>query len=404
MDTQGNGKPRVLIIDDRRSSRESIKFALAKRYECILAESAMEGLDVIDNGDVSVVILDIRMPGLNGIEALPVIKQKDPTVEVIMLTGYASLDTARQSITHGAYGYLTKPFELSDLRSTVDRACQKRTQSLRILQERDSLKQTVSVMQKEIGNLSRLADVGWLSAGVVHEMKSPLTAILGYAELMLRHLETRNDGGSLPQECARYLGVIKEETIRCAEMAKNLLEAARSGGSRPQAFRLSHILNSVETLIRPQVHIRHIRFRVERPTDDPELFADPDDILQVLLNLSLNSIHALNCDRRDLRIAGYVVDSEHPLSNPTPKEEDFLRETADPYFVAVEVQDSGPGIPPDRIGHVFEPFFTTAPDPASAGLGLPICKEKVERNSGRIDIVASNSEGTTVRILVPRPT
>lgn len=98
-----------------------------------------------------------------GIEALRIIKEKDPTAEVIMLTGYASLDTAKQSITHGAYGYLTKPFDLADLRSTVDKACEKRMQALRMVKETDNLKEAVNVMQKEIGNLSRLADVGWLS-------------------------------------------------------------------------------------------------------------------------------------------------------------------------------------------------------------------------------------------------
>jgi len=401
---EGNGKPRVLIVDDRRSSRESVSFALSRRYDCLLAESAEEGLEIVAKGGISVTILDIRMPGLSGIEALRLIKQKEPTIEVIMLTGYASLDTAKQSISHGAYGYLTKPFDLPDLRETVDKACQKRMQSLKILHERDNLKQALSTMQNEIGNLSRLADVGWLSAGVVHEMKSPLTAILGYAELMLRHLEAQGEEASLPSESARYLGIIKQETIRCAEMARSLLEAARSDGPRLQALPFSHILDNVETLIRPQVHINHIRFKIERPTDDFDVYADSDDILQVLLNLVLNSIHAMSSDRRDLQVTAYPVDEEHPLSSPTLKEKDFLHNGADLSFAAIEVQDSGPGIPPERIRHVFEPFYTTAPDTASAGLGLSICREKVERNSGHIDIVSSSKEGTCIRILIARLT
>ncbi len=401
---EGNGNPKVLIIDDRRSSRESVRFALTRRYECLLAESAEEGLELIDRGDVAVVVLDIRMPGLSGIEALRLIKQKDPTIEVIMLTGYASLKTAKESITYGAYGYLTKPFDLPDIRSTIDRAYQKRMQSLGVLRERDDLKQAVSVMQREIGDLSRLADVGWLSAGIVHEMKSPLTAILGYAEMMLARLDTGSGQASLPPEAARYLSIIKQETLRCAEMAKNLLEAARNGGQHPQALPLSHILDSVETLIGPQIHINNIQFEVERSGDDLNVFADPDDVLQVLLNLVLNSIHVMNSDRRNLRIAAYAVDEGCPLTNPTPKEGDFLLKDLELSFVAIEVQDSGPGIPPDRVEHVFDPFYTTAADGASAGLGLSICREKTERNCGHIDIVASNKEGTTVRLLLPRPT
>jgi signal transduction histidine kinase len=398
-----NGKEKVLVIDDRRSSRESVSFALAKKYECITAEDAENGLELINQNRVSVVILDIRMPGLNGIEALRLIKQKDPTIEVIMLTGYASLDTAKQSIAHGAYGYLTKPFELADLRSTVDKACEKRTHSLQIVRERDNLKQAVSVMQKEIGNLSRLADVGWLSAGIVHEMKSPLTAILGYAELMLRHLQSRNDQALLPPESARYLSIIKQETIRCAEMAKSLLEAARTGQSNPQPLPVSRIFDNVETLIRPQIHINHIQFQIERPTEALEVLADHDDVLQVLLNLILNAVHAMNSDRRNLRIIAYAVDPSRPLPTATPQEEEFIRTGGASSLVAIEVVDSGPGIPTEEIPHVFDAFYTTNQHGASAGLGLPICKEKLERNSGHIDIISSTSEGTVVRILIPTP-
>lgn len=400
-----NGKPKVLIIDDRHSSRESVSFALVRRYDCLLAEDAQKGLELLDKDkdEVSVVILDIRMPGLSGIEALRLIKQKSPTVEVIMLTGYASLDTAKQSITHGAYGYLTKPFDLSDLRSTVDKAYEKRTQALQIVEERDNLKETVNVMKREIGNLSRLADVGWLSAGVVHEMKSPLTAILGYAELMLRHLEGRDSQSALPSESARYLEIIKEETIRCAEMAKSLLEAARSGASRPQPIPISRVLDSVETLIRPQIHINHIQFQIERPTEPLEIFSDPDDTLQVILNLLLNAIHAMKSEKKELRIVAYAVEPSCDLPSCTAKEKEFVAQNQDVSFVALEILDNGPGIPADQVERVFDPFFTSYSAPASAGLGLPICKDKTERNGGHIDVVKSNGEGTTFRMLLPMP-
>jgi signal transduction histidine kinase len=397
----GNGKPKVVIIDDRRSSRESVSFALVRRYECELAESAQKGLDLIREGETSVVVLDIRMPGLNGIEALRLIKERDPNIEVIMLTGYASLDTAKQSIAHGAYGYLTKPFDLADLRSTVDKACEKRTRAMQIVNERDNLKQAVGVMQKEIGDLSRLADVGWISAGVVHEMKSPLTAILGYAELMLRHIESHDQGASLPPESARYLEIIKQETIRCAEMAKSLLEATRSDGHRPQPQPLSLALDNVETLIRPQIHIKHIRFQIERPAEPLEVFADPDDILQILLNLILNALHAMDSERKDLRIVAYSVEPNIGLPSCTEREQEFLGRNPDVSFVAVEVLDSGPGIPPEEIPRIFDRFHSSNSHPGSAGLGLSICKERIERNMGHIDIPKSSEEGTTVRILIP---
>jgi two-component system sensor histidine kinase HydH len=400
---EDNGKPKVLIIDDRHSSRESVSFALVRRYDCLLAESAQKGLQFLDEDDISVIILDIRMPGLNGIEALRIIKEKAPTVEVIMLTGYASLDTAKQSITHGAYGYLTKPFDLADLRSTVDKACEKRMQALHLVKERDNLKQAVNIMQKEIGNLSRLADVGWLSAGIVHEMKSPLTAILGYAELMLRHLESKDSQSSLPPESARYLEIIKEETTRCAEMAKTLLEAARSGGSRPQPAPVSRILENVETLIRPQVHVNHVQFQIERPTEPLDILCDPDDVLQVILNLVLNAIHAMKSDKKELRVVAYAVEKNCDLPSCTENEEEFLSDNQDVSFAAIEVLDTGPGIPPEQIEHVFDAFYTTNNEPGCAGLGLPICNEKIERNSGHIDIVASSSEGTTFRMLIPVP-
>lgn len=118
-------KPKVLIIEGRRSSQTSISFAIGRQCACYEAETFEKGIEILKTEDIVVVLLDIKLPDVNGVDALRIIKDSKPNIEVVYLTGYASLDMAKQCIGEGAYGYLIKPFDLPDLRSVVNKAAEK---------------------------------------------------------------------------------------------------------------------------------------------------------------------------------------------------------------------------------------------------------------------------------------
>ncbi|MCK5427507.1 MAG: response regulator, partial [Thermodesulfovibrionia bacterium] len=104
-------KESVLIIDDEMAPRESLRMVLKDRYAVTTAPDAMEGITILDQSNVDLVILDIMMPGIDGIDALQRIKNSHPDIEVILLTAYASLGSAKSAIRLGAFDYLTKPFD-----------------------------------------------------------------------------------------------------------------------------------------------------------------------------------------------------------------------------------------------------------------------------------------------------
>src|ERR1700751_5413281 len=111
--------PRVLVVDDEVGPRESLRILLKTPHQVATADSGPTALRELPSFRPDLVIMDVKMPKMDGLEVLRQIKLTDPSVEVIMITAYASLETVRQALTHGAFEYLVKPFTRKDLEDTV---------------------------------------------------------------------------------------------------------------------------------------------------------------------------------------------------------------------------------------------------------------------------------------------
>lgn len=115
-------KPKILIIDDEEGIRESLKLILADHYELIVTNSGEQGIDSInDENNIGLVLLDIKMPKVNGLEILKQIKDKHPDLNVIIVTGYKSVETASEASKLGASGYIVKPFKSEEILETVEK-------------------------------------------------------------------------------------------------------------------------------------------------------------------------------------------------------------------------------------------------------------------------------------------
>ena len=392
-------KANILIIDDELGPRESLRMVLGNQYNCYLADSGHKGLELIDEHPFDLAIMDLRMPGLSGIETLELIKAKHPEIEVILLTGYGSLQTAQDAIRLDIFDYLSKPFDVDDLEDVVKRGLERKFSSEAIRNEKDDLETLLKKVKEELTGSSRLAQIGQFSAGVVHQMKNPLTVIMGYTRMLSKFLNN-NDQYKLSDESTKYISIIEAETIRCTEIATKLLEYSKNTEGDFKEISVREVLQNIETLILPQCSLNKIYVGIEMPQDELKVNVTQNDLHEVLLNLIFNSIQAMEPKGR-LKVTFQGFDKKHPPEDCTGGERKYLKESESTQFVAISVEDTGKGIPANNLDNVFDPFFTTKKGDEGTGLGLSICREKIEKNLGWIDAVRSTKEGTVMRVILP---
>ena len=145
-------REKILVIDDELAPRESIRMVLKDDYSVCTAVGAHEGLDIMEQEPADLVVMDIKMPKMDGITALQEIKRRHPDTEVVLLTAYASLETARDAIRFGAFDYLIKPFDKDDVLLVVRKGLEKRRTSTDLKQERDKLLFRASYLEEQVEN------------------------------------------------------------------------------------------------------------------------------------------------------------------------------------------------------------------------------------------------------------
>src|SRR5919201_6667455 len=164
-------RPRVLVVDDEMGVRESLRAILHGDCEVVTASSGHAALELIARDPVDAMTLDLRMPDLGGIGVLERAKQIDPDLEVLIITGYGSLDTAVQGLRFRAFDYLPKPFDSAHVRRLIQMAVARRTAARRLAKVPEQLLSTLS-----------------------HELRTPLNVIMGYSSIL------QEDGASLSEE------------------------------------------------------------------------------------------------------------------------------------------------------------------------------------------------------------
>jgi len=405
-DKKGNikaTKGTILIIDDELSPRESIRMVLSGEHNCLLAEDGENGLELLEQNPIDLIILDIKMPGIDGIETLRRIRAVNPNVVVVLLTAYGTLGTAQNGIRLGAFDYLTKPFDIQELREVVRRGLEKKSRQESEKAHVDDLEKIIDRMQHEMSNFDRMSKLGSLSAGIVHEMKNPLTVILGYTQMILSSIK---DGGNdddvkLSGKSLQYLNVIEKETMHCADIARKLLTVSKASQDEFTKTDIHEIIDNTEVLIQPQCSINQITLKKELADGPIYSSVIQNNIHDILLNLCINAIHATGKSGL-ISLRSVVTDKlGNGLADITGEERRYLNQQISEKFVAIEVQDSGCGVPEELRERIFEPFFTTKEGQFGTGLGLSVSREKAEKNHGKLSLVHTGPKGTTFRLLLP---
>jgi signal transduction histidine kinase len=388
-------KPTLLVVDDEAGPRESLRIVFKDRYHCILASCAREGIECACQHPVDAAILDIRMPDLSGVEVLRELKKIDPDIEVIMLTGYETVETARAALRLGAADYLNKPFDVFSIRELIERCLVRRQRKLAARQSIDDLHRVNKELSQELAHSHRAVEAGVLSAGVVHEMNNPLTVITGYAELLQRDLAALQSSDPKTAENMQHrLATIAREIDRCKEISQRFLNFARADQKQKENVEAAKLVEDAASLLKAHPSRGSVEIECNCGEAGLQINVHPTEILQVLINLGVNALHAmggkgvLKCaaERATDVPATCVFRSDHfDAKHPSVK---------------LSVTDTGSGIAPEDLQKVFQSYYTTNSE--GAGLGLAIVRELVINHyDGAIDVRSVVGQGSTFSVYLP---
>lgn len=374
--TESRDLPQVLVIDDEMGPRESLRMLLKPNYQVYTADNVDAGLKLLREKRPDAVISDIRMPGTSGIDGLRKIREIDPHVAVIMLTGFGALDTAQEALRLGANDYLSKPFDATQMREVISRNVERtRVQrgSESALAEITELNQR---LKRELAQKERLASLGQASAEFVHDLGNPLTIVWGYVQLLAKKLE---QNGDTTQASSKELGIIEQNVRLCRE----LLTMWQSYGSEEALPRrpisITEIVRNVVKSVESVATQHGVQLRSDIPDDPCTLIGDSVQIQRAVQNVIINAVQAAGETKGSVDVSC------------TRKE----------FYVDVRVQDTGAGIPHAQIAKIFDPYFTTKQSKSGTGLGLYITKKVIEDHAGSIKVDSTPDVGTTFTIRLP---
>jgi PAS domain S-box-containing protein len=243
------------------------------------------------------------------------------------------------------------------------------------LTERKRVEAELQRQREALYQTEKLSAMGLLLAGIAHELNNPLSVIIGYTEL-LRNLRR----GEPPTE---RIDKVAQAANRCARIVKSFLALARQHPPERHTVHLNQVVKEAIELLAYPLRVDGVEVHLELADDLPVLWADPNQLHQVVVNLVSNAQYALR-------------DSPPPRRVAMSTHDDSVRSR-----VYLTVADTGPGIPPELQARIFEPFFTTKPSGQGTGLGLPLCRGIIEGHGGTIRVESAPGQGTRFVVELP---
>jgi signal transduction histidine kinase len=428
-----NGK--LLVVDDEESVAVTMSAILEMDgYDVSMSTSGSDALRKLRETTFDLVLTDLRLDDVDGLSIVNEVCRVQPETVSIILTGYASLESAIKALREGAYDYLIKPCDVDELRAVVARGIERRQLGMQLksrlfdlevasttIQELNrSLQRRVddatSALQQRMDDLARAnEEIATLYRGAQehvvqleeldrlksrflsmasHELKTPLTSISGLAQVLLRRMLRRleqgrpsdSEWGDELRAHVERLELLNSQTARLGRLVDELLDVSRIESGKLE-FRLAPVAIGQlvqEVVARLQLTTSHHEIQVELlGASDTSLKADRDHLEQVLDNLVSNAIK--------FSPDGGVIE---------------VKVESQPDRIQLSVHDPGVGIAKHQLDSVFGLFFQ-AEDPVSRrtggmGLGLYISKEIITRHGGRIWVESERGQGSTFFVALPK--
>jgi signal transduction histidine kinase len=353
---------------------------LKPSYQVHTADCVEAGLKLLKEKQPDTIVMDIRMPGMSGIEGLRKIREIDPHLSVIMLTGFGALDTAKEALRLGANDYISKPFDAHEMQEVIDRNVE-RTRVQRTSEHAAAeIKELNNRLLKELAQKERLASLGQASAEFVHDLGNPLTIVWGYVQLLAKRLE-QSENSDTPQNASsiKELNIIEQNVRLCRELLTMWQSYGSVEASPPKAISVSEILREVIKGVSAIAAQNGVELHASICDDQCVLLGDAVQIQRAIQNVVINALQA------SFETKGRVA----------------IECTQKDFYVDLRVEDTGAGIAPAQISRIFDPYFTTKQGKSGTGLGLYITKKVVEDHNGSIKVESIPGVGTTFTVRLP---
>ncbi|MBU1273934.1 MAG: hybrid sensor histidine kinase/response regulator [Proteobacteria bacterium] len=368
--------PNLLVIDDEPGIRSMMSLSLgADGYKVRTAADGAEGLKLFKEQQPDIVLTDIKMPGLDGIEVLKRIKSMSPDTEVIVITGHGDMDLAVRSLQLMASDFVTKPVSDQALEVALKRAAERLTLKAQLASYTHDLERRVAEATAKVVAAERLAAVGQTVSALVHSLKNMLAGLKGGIYMVGQGMERCQK--QLTDEGMRML---ERNLVRVQDLVGDMMTIAKPRQPQMEPVSLKELLTEAQRIMAAEAEGKGVEIKVEYPEGEgPVALADRRMILEAFLNLVSNGIDA----------AAEVEGGEVVLS------------TAGNFRgVCLMVRDNGPGLEPEAAQNIFQGFYSTK-GAAGTGLGLMVAQKTAGEHGGRVDFVNLPDQGAMFRLRLP---
>jgi signal transduction histidine kinase len=342
------------------------------------------------------------MAGMSGIEVLERLKYVNPNIEVIMMTAFETTDTIRQALRLRACDYINKPFDLATIRAAVSQAMQRRMLESEIHSSAEKVQELLSELQNQKVEEQIAKTRGDIYASIIHDINGPLTVISGFVQVLNQRL---NRNSRLEMEDLEFikdrLRIIARQVGNCVEISRRYLGFLRRQSEEAPRVSVNQLFKDLEQLIRVHPGRSDNEFSVQPMAEDLGVKMNGTDVIQILLNLAVNAFQCAPMSHR-VDVGGEILREPLDLTKFKDGPNDRLlnvegMDNTAP-LVKLWVSDTGPGIPPEVLPKIFQPYFTTKGPRQGTGLGLNIVQRLIKEGKGALHVHTRQGEGTTFTI------
>ena len=378
----------ILTIEDDLLVRKAIASYLQEiGYEVLQAADGAEGLEIFRRDHPVLVLTDLRLPKLDGMEVLSAIRAESPDTPVIIVSGMGTLEDAIRALKLGAHDYVTKPItDMALLAHAVDRALERARLIRENRQYQISLEEEVEKKTAELYQAQKLEAIGTLAGGIAHDFNNILAAIMGFTDLALLKAEKNS-------EIEQDLRQIHKASERAKNLVLQILTFSRKSVTERHPVQAALIIKEALKLLRATLPTT-VELCQSIDAQQTMIMADPTEIHQVITNLCTNAFHALADEQGKITVelVTHTITKDELKNDPDLTAGDYLQLT---------VRDDGCGMDSVTLSNIYDPFFTTKEKGQGTGLGLSVVHGIVSDCGGIIRVESEPGKGTTFIILIP---